>query len=78
MDFEVSIFKTFIAFVAAAFGWVMKALWNAVKDLQEKQGELEVLVAGDYAPRLELRVEFDKIERALTRIEQKLDNKADK
>ena len=66
-------------------GWWLKVLWDAVKDLQsadkelaEKVGQIEILVAGSYMS----RHDFDKIATAifakLDKIEDKLDRKVDK
>ena len=73
------------ALVGVLGGWWMKAMWDAVKELEKadrelsKQvGDLKVLVAGDY-----VRTErFDTLSAALfsklDRIENKLDQKVDK
>jgi hypothetical protein len=73
------------AVVGVLGGWWMKAMWEAVKSLEQadKQlsaqvGDLKVLVAGGY-----VRTEsFDGLSKAifakLDRIEDKLDLKADK
>jgi hypothetical protein len=67
------------------FGWVLKALWMAVKDLQaddkqlsEKVNSIEVMVAGDYVRRDELASMFDRLMERLDKIDDKLDGKADK
>lgn len=80
-----SIVNTLITIVAGVFGWVLKVLWDAVKELQRSDkelnaavNELEVLVAGDYVKREELREEFKRLFVKLDTIEQKLDQKADK
>lgn len=80
-----SIVNTLITIVAGVFGWVLKVLWDAVKDLQKSDkelnaavNELEVLVAGDYVKREELREEFKRLFAKLDTIEHKLDQKADK
>ena len=73
------------ALVGVLGGWWMKAMWDAIKELEKadrelsKQvGDLKVLVAGDY-----VRTErFDTLSSALfsklDRIENKLDQKVDK
>ena len=77
--------NTLFALVGVLGGWWMKAMWDAVKELEKadrelsKQvGDLKVLVAGDY-----VRTErFDTLSSALfsklDRIENKLDQKVDK
>lgn len=63
----------------------MKAMWAAVRDLQaqdrelaEKVSSIEVLVAGAYVKREELREISAAIFKKLDRIEQKVDSKQDK
>lgn len=67
------------------FGWILKSIWEAVRDLQttddklsEKINELEVRVAEVYPTREELRQEFNRIFNKLDSIDHKLDKKADK
>ena len=71
--------------VVAIGGWVIKIMWDSLKDLQrddeqitEKVSDLQVLVAGNYVTREELRSEFTNLKATLCRIESKLDQKADK
>lgn len=79
------LFNISVSVVGFLGGWWLKVLWDAVKDLQaadkqlaEKVGEIEVLVAGSYIT----RHDFDKIASAifakLDKIEDKLDRKVDK
>lgn len=79
------LFNISVSVVGFLGGWWLKVLWDAVKDLQaadkelaEKVGEIEVLVAGSYIT----RHDFDKIAAAifakLDKIEDKLDRKVDK
>lgn len=79
------LFNVLFAIVGVLGGWWMKAMWEAVKDLEKADkvlssqvGDLKVLVAGGY-----VRTEaFDGLSKAifakLDRIEDKLDLKADK
>lgn len=79
------LFNVLFAIVGVLGGWWMKAMWEAVKSLEQadKQlagqvGELRVLVAGGYVK----TEQFDGLSKAifakLDRIEDKLDLKADK
>lgn len=76
-----------IAATVAGFlgGWVLKVIWEAVKELQtadkelaEKVSSIEILVAGQYVK----RDDFDRVANAifakLDKIMDKLDTKADK
>jgi len=71
--------------VGALIGFLLNAVWQAVKDLQkadkalaERVGEIEVLVAGSYITKTDFTSVTDAIFRKLDRIEDKLDGKADK
>ena len=78
-------FNIMFAIAGALGGWWMKAMWEALKDLQKADNhlaaevsDLKVLVAGQY-----VKTEtFEKLTAAifakLDRIEDKLDGKADK
>lgn len=66
-------------------GFLLNAVWQAVKDLQkadqtlvQKVGELEVLVAGDYVRKEELQDNIKALFAKLDKIEDKIDRKADK
>lgn len=79
------LFNVLFALVGVFGGWWMKAMWEAIKALEQADkalssqvGDLKVLVAGGY-----VRTEqFDAMSKAifskLDRIEDKLDGKADK
>lgn len=84
-DFDQSFINTMLALWGATMGWILKVIWDAVKDLQEadeevikKVNELQVVMAGDYVKRDELRSEFKALFAKLDRIENKLDQKVDK
>lgn len=69
----------------ALIGFFLKAIWQAVKELQyadkalaEKVSEIEVLVAGAYVKREEFTRTVEALFRKLDRIEDKLDGKVDK
>lgn len=79
------LFNVLFALVGVLGGWWMKAMWEAIKSLEQADtalgnqvADLKVLVAGGY-----VRTEqFDSMSKAifakLDRIEDKLDGKADK
>jgi hypothetical protein len=71
--------------VGFLFGWVLNNLWTAVKELQEddkelaeKVGNIEVLVAGRYMTRDEFNTTMNAIFTKLDRIQDILSNKADR
>ena len=83
---EMQILVNIVAGVAAFFGaFLMKAQWESIKDLQrshsdlaKKHAETEVLVAGNYAKRDDVERMGQAIFNKLDKIENKLDQKADK
>jgi len=83
--FDQTLFNYALALCGALGGWVLKVIWDAVKDLQaadkilvEKVNTIEILIAGNYMS----KSDFDKIAAAifakLDKIDDKLDRKADK
>lgn len=81
--------QNFINWILAGFGgltgFLLHAVWAAVKDLQvadkqlaDEMSGIQILVAGDYVK----KIEFTELSRALfsklDRIEEKIDKKADK
>jgi hypothetical protein len=80
-----TIINAAIALVGFLGGWILKVVWEAVKELQfadkilvDKVNTIEILIAGNYMS----KVDFDKIAAAifqkLDKIEDKLDRKVDK
>ena len=83
--FDQTVFNIALAITGFLGGWVLKVVWDAVKDLQaadkvlvEKVNTIEILIAGNYMS----KQDFDKIAAAifakLDKIDDKLDRKADK
>lgn len=81
--------QTIINWLLAGFGgligFLLNAVWQAVKDLQKadkdltaKVAEIEVLVAGAYVKKDDLEKLSSAIFAKLDRIEDKLDGKVDK
>ena len=80
-----TIINTVIALVGFLGGWILKVIWEGVKELQvvdklltEKVNTIEILIAGNYMS----KQDFDKIAAAifakLDKIDDKLDRKVDK
>lgn len=74
-----------LAALSGAIGFFLRAMWETVKDLQkadkdlaEKVGGIEVLVAGAYVTKDEHTRVLHALFSKLDRIEDKLDSKADK
>jgi len=84
MDYQ-SAFNITLGLAAFFGGWWMKNIWDSIRELQHRDAELtakvsgiEVLVAGEYVKREEMDRFGTAIFQKLDRIENKLDNKADK
>lgn len=80
-----TIINWLLAGFGALIGFLLKAVWQAVKDLQtadkalaEKVGNIEVLVAGAYVKKVEFTQSINALFAKLDKIEDKLDKKADK
>lgn len=74
-----------LAGFGALIGFLLNAVWQAVKDLQAadkelagKVAEIEVLVAGAYVRKDEFTQSVNALFAKLDRIEDKLDKKVDK
>lgn len=74
-----------LAGFGALIGFLLNAVWQAVKDLQTadtklaaKVAEIEILVAGDYLRRDDFTHTVEALFKKLDKIEDKLDKKADK
>lgn len=79
------LFNILFAVVGVLGGWWMKAMWEAVKDLEKADhalgaqvADLKVLVAGGYVRTEQFESMSKAIFSKLDRIEDKLDGKADK
>jgi hypothetical protein len=74
-----------LAGFGALIGFLLNAVWQAVKDLQkadttlaDKVGKIEVMVAGAYVKRDEFDRALNRLFEKLDHIEMKIDKKADK
>jgi hypothetical protein len=82
---EQSIINWLLTGFGALIGFLLNAVWQAVKDLQvadkamaEKVGQIEVLVAGNYLRRDDFEHTIEALFKKLDKIEDKLDGKMDK
>lgn len=69
----------------AVLGFLLNAVWQAVKDLQradneqtKRESEIEVLVAGNYVTKHEFDRVVQRLFAKLDSIDSKLDSKVDK
>lgn len=78
-------FDVAVAVIGAMGGWILNTVWNAVKELQkadkelaEKVGEIEVLVAGRYMTRDEFNHTLSQVFSKLDTIRDMIATKADR
>ena len=79
------LFDVAIGVIGVLGGWTLNTVWAAVKDLQEadkelaeKVGNIEVLVAGRYITREEFNATLNQVFERLDRIRDMLSTKADR
>ena len=84
MEYQ-GLFNVVLGVASVLGGWVLRVLWESMRDLQladrqlaEKVGTIEVLVAGRYITRDEFQRNVDALFAKLDRIDGKLHEKADK
>jgi len=80
-----SLVNWLLAGFGALIGFLLNAVWQAVKDLQKSDKEIaakvaniEVLVAGDYVKKNEFQDNIKALFAKLDKIEDKIDRKVDK
>ena len=78
-------FDVAVAVIGALGGWILNTVWTAVKELQkadkelaEKVGEIEVLVAGRYVTRDEFNTTLNQVFSKLDNIRDLIAMKADR
>jgi hypothetical protein len=78
-------FDVAVAVIGALGGWILNTVWTAVKELQkadkelaEKVGEIEVLVAGRYVTRDEFNSTLSQVFAKLDTIRDLIAMKADR
>lgn len=72
------IFNAAITLSGAFGGWILKTIWDAIKDLKTEIKELNREVNQDFVRREDFKDSMADIKEMLNKIFDKLDNKADK
>ena len=79
------LFNWAVAALGALGGFILKSIWDAVKELQradtslvEKVSSIEILIAGDYIKKEDFNSLSNIIFLKLDKIMEKLDSKVDK
>ena len=75
---EQSLINWLFAAVGAAFGWILKIVWDAITDLKKDMKDLNKEVHEDFVRKEDYRVDIAEIKQMLARIFDKLDAKVDK
>jgi hypothetical protein len=76
MDSQTLINIAFSAFGTVA-GWLFKVIWDAIKDLQTDQREIERELTDVYVRKDDYRIDIAEIKSMLGRIFDRLDRQAD-
>jgi len=84
MEFQV-LFNSAMGALLLLGGWFMRIMWDSLQGLQkqdrelaDKVGKIEVLVAGEYVKKDDFDRVIERLFDKLDHIELKIDNKADK
>jgi len=72
------IFNAAITLSGAFGGWILKTIWDAIKDLKTEVRDLNREVNQDFVRREDFKDSITDIKEMLNKIFDKLDNKADK
>ena len=73
-----SMVNLIITITAGGYGFVIKSMWDSLKNLDTQVGNLQVSVAGEYLKREEWKQDMQRLFDKLDVIDEKLDKKADK
>ena len=84
MEFQ-DLFNAAMAALLLLGGWFLRIMWDSLQGLQkqdrelaEKVGKIEVLVAGEYVKKEDFDRVIERLFDKLDHIELKIDSKADK
>ena len=67
-----------LAAIAALIGWVMKAVWDAVRELRTDLKQIERDLPENYVRRDDFREALAELKSMLNRLFERLDGKVDK
>lgn len=72
------VFNAVISVMGAIVGWVLKTIWDTLRDMKQEIRDLTVEVHQDFARRDDFKEAVKEIKDMLYKIFDKLDEKADK
>ena len=64
--------------IGALFAWILRTVWEAIRDLKTDIKEISNEVHADYVRRDDFNIAISRIENICNKIFDKLDNKVDK
>lgn len=73
-----SLFNVMFSVVGFLGGFILKAMWDAIRSLQKDITDMQSSVSSNYVRRDDFRDHAQRLEDVLSRIERKLDHKVDK
>ena len=77
MDWQ-TLFNAAVPIGAGVFGWFMKTLWEANKEVRRELTDLRIHIPETYLPKSDFREFETKLFEKLDKIESKLDQKQDR
>lgn len=77
MEFQ-TLFNALLGLMSIFVGWYLRAVWDAVSNLQNDVKAIERHVPDTYVRRDDYQLDIAEIKSMLIRIADKLDNKVDK
>lgn len=77
MEFQ-TLFNSLLGLVSIFVGWYLRAVWDAVSNLQKDVKAIERYTSSTYVRRDDYQLDIAEIKSMLIRIDDKLDDKVDK
>ena len=77
MEFQ-ALFNSLLGLVSIFVGWYLRAVWDAVSNLQKDVKAIERYTSSTYVRRDDYQLDIAEIKSMLIRIDDKLDDKVDK
>ena len=78
MEIEISLVNTFIVICASVFGWLIRTLWSATRELKDDLTKLKEDLPIKFVLKDDYKTDIREIKDMLKSIFDRLDNKQDK
>ncbi len=83
-----TLFNWILSGVSVLGGWILKVIWDSIREMRQELRTIDTKMHNDFVRRddfkeavkeikEDVKQGFNKVDQALTRLELKLDNKAD-